>query len=80
MVHSNVYHTIAGMVLGTSGSLFIFLILCVQGSGRPALFFVSANGRADLVRKMLEREADPNIQDNVSIILVIPYIKSYLYL
>ena len=55
-------------------SLFIFLILCAQGSGRTALFMVSANGKADLVRKMLEREADPNIQNNVSLILVIPSI------
>ena len=51
--------------------------LISQVTGETALFFVAANGKEDLVRKMLDLGADPNVENHVSLvkysIIVISY-------
>lgn len=47
-----------------------------QESGKTALFFVASSGKEDLVGKMLERGADPDVQDNVrlSVTTCVPWL------
>ena len=48
-----------------------FTIMSFQDSGRTSLFHAAVRKYTDLLRKLLERGADVNIQDNVSTEFVI---------
>lgn len=38
----------------------------LQEDGWTAMFYVATEGNVDITRKLLERGADPNIQDSVN--------------